>query len=101
MAEHSPAGRCGRLLHNRHPEAALNRMTPDDYTFITLRGELRTKSDILKGFASGSFKYESRQISDLNVRVYRDTAVVTGHSVQKGLRIGRITAVRTGSHEFM
>jgi len=39
--------------------AALDRMTSDDYTFITLRGELRTKSDILKGFASGSFHYDS------------------------------------------
>ena len=32
--------------------AALDRMTSDDYTFITLKGELRTKADILKGFAS-------------------------------------------------
>jgi hypothetical protein len=46
---------------------ALDRMTSDDYTFITLKGELRTKADILKGFASGSFHYESRQISDLKV----------------------------------
>jgi hypothetical protein len=69
--------------------AALDRMISDDYTFITLRGELRIKSDILKGFASGSFKYESRQISDLNVRVYRDTAVVTGRSVQKGAENGK------------
>jgi ketosteroid isomerase-like protein len=69
--------------------AALDRMTSDDYTFITLRGELRTKSDILKGFSSGSFKYESRQVSDLNVRVYRDTAVVTGRSVQKGIENGK------------
>jgi hypothetical protein len=29
-------------------------------------------------------KYESRQISGLNVRVYGDTAVVTGRSIQKG-----------------
>ena len=50
--------------------ATLDRMTSDDYTFITLRGELRTKSDILKGFASGSFHYDSRQISDLKVRVH-------------------------------
>ena len=68
---------------------ALDRMTSDDYTFITLRGELRTKSDILKGFASGSFHYESRQISDLKVRVYGDTAVVTGRSVQKGIENGK------------
>jgi ketosteroid isomerase-like protein len=69
--------------------AALDRMTSDDYTFITLRGEMRTKSDILKGFASGSFHYESRQISDLTVRIYGDTAVVTGRSVQKGTENGK------------
>jgi ketosteroid isomerase-like protein len=69
--------------------AALDRMTSDDYTFITLRGEMRTKSDILKGFASGSFHYESRQISDLNVRVYGNTALVTGRSIQKGMENGK------------
>lgn len=69
--------------------AALDRMTSEDYTFITLRGELRTKSEILKGFASGSFKYASRQIADLNVRVYGSTAVVTGRSVQKGMENGK------------
>jgi ketosteroid isomerase-like protein len=69
--------------------ATLDRMTCDDYTFITLRGEMRTKSDILKGFASGSFHYESREISDLKVRVYGDTAIVTGRSVQKGMENGK------------
>ena len=69
--------------------AALDKMTSDDYTFITLRGELRTKSDILKGFASGSFHYDSRQVSDLKVRVYGDTAIVTGRSVQKGMENGK------------
>ena len=69
--------------------AALDRMTSDDYTFITLRGELRTKSEIVKGFKSGSFKYESRQISDLNVRLYGTTAVVTGRSTQKGTEDGK------------
>ena len=69
--------------------AALDRMTADNYTFITLRGELRTKSDILQGFRSGSFHYESRQISDLKVRVYGNTAVVTGRSTQKGMENGK------------
>src|SRR5512143_254695 len=49
---------------------ALERMTSDDYTFITLRGELRTKREVVQGFKSGSFHYESREISDLDVRVY-------------------------------
>jgi ketosteroid isomerase-like protein len=68
---------------------ALDRLTSDDYTFITLRGEMRTKAEILKGFASGTFHYESREISDLKVRVYGDTAIVTGRSVQKGMENGK------------
>ena len=69
--------------------AALERMTSDDYTFITLRGELRTKAEIVQGFKTGSFHYESRQISDLDVRVYGNSAVVTGRSVQKGSENGK------------
>jgi len=69
--------------------AALERMTSDDYTFITLRGELRTKAEIVQGFKTGAFHYDSRQISDLNVRVYGTTAVVTGRSIQKGSENGK------------
>ena len=69
--------------------ATLEQMTADDYTFITLRGELRSKSEIVKGFQSRSFKYESRTISDLQVRVYGETAIVTGRSTQKGSENGK------------
>jgi uncharacterized protein (TIGR02246 family) len=69
--------------------ASLERMTSDDYTFITLRGELRTKAEIVKGFATGAFKYGSREISDLNIRVYGNAAVVTGLSTQKGTENGK------------
>src|SRR5208337_327091 len=69
--------------------SALDRMTAEDYTFITLRGELRTKSEIVNGFRSGSFKYDSREISDLKKRVYGNTAVVTGRSNQKGKENGK------------
>ena len=40
---------------------ALDRMTSDDYTFITLRGELRTKAEIIQGFKSGSFHQKGRE----------------------------------------
>ena len=69
--------------------AALDRMTSDDYTFITLRGELRTKAEIVKGFSTGAFKYAFREISDLNIRVYGDAAVVTGRSTQNGSENGK------------
>ena len=69
--------------------AALDWLTAADYSFITLRGELRTKDEIVKGFKSGSFHYDTRTISDLTVRVYGDTAVVVGRSSQKGTENGK------------
>jgi ketosteroid isomerase-like protein len=69
----------------RHDVATLDRMTSNDYTFINQRGELRTKTEILNGFKSGSFNYDAREISDLEVRVYGDAAVVTGRAKQKGV----------------
>lgn len=68
----------------RGDSVALAAMTADEYTFITIRGELRTKAEIVEGFATGAFKYESREITDLTVRIYDDTAIVTGRAKQKG-----------------
>ncbi|HEX9108110.1 MAG TPA: nuclear transport factor 2 family protein [Longimicrobiales bacterium] len=75
------------ILHG--DAAALDRMTSDDYTFITIRGELRTKADILQGFKSGSFHYDSRTISDLKIRTYGNSAVVTGRAIQQGSENGK------------
>lgn len=61
---------------------ALDKMTSDDYTFITTSGQLRTKADVLKEFSTHPFKYEYRQIADLRIRVYGDAGVVTGCSAQ-------------------
>ena len=61
----------------------LERMTSDEYTFVTLRGEMLTKADVVRNFSSGAAKYQSRTISDLKIRVYGNSAVVTGRAVQK------------------
>ena len=68
---------------------ALDRLTSDDYTFINLRGGVQLKPEIIKGFASGSYHYQSRDITELKVRVYGNSAVVTGRSTQKGVEDGR------------
>jgi ketosteroid isomerase-like protein len=75
------------ILHG--DAAALERMTSDDYTFITLRGEMLTKKEIVRNFRSGAAKYQSREISNLNIRVYGNSAVVTGRAVQKGAENGK------------
>ncbi len=69
--------------------AALERMTSDDYTFVTLRGEMRSKAQIVRDFRSGAAKYQSRKISDLKIRVYGDSAVVTGRAIQQGAENGK------------
>ena len=73
----------------RGDAAALERMTSDDYTFVTLRGEMVTKAEIVRNFRSGAAKYQSREISDLNIRVYGNSAVVTGRAIQKGMENGK------------
>ena len=75
------------ILHG--DSAALERMTSDDYTFVTLRGEMLTKAAIVQNFRSGVAKYQSREISDLNIRVYGSSAVVTGRAIQKGAENGK------------
>jgi ketosteroid isomerase-like protein len=72
--------------------AALDRMTSDDYTLVTSQGKLMTKAQIMDGFKSGSIKFESRELSDLNVRVYGNTAVVTGVVTQKASESGKDTS---------
>jgi ketosteroid isomerase-like protein len=72
--------------------ATLDRMTSDDYTLVDSRGKFMTKAQILDGFKSGSIKFESRELSDLNVRVYGNTAVVTGVVTQKSSEDGKDTS---------
>ena len=69
--------------------SALDTMTSDDYTFITPRGFLVTKAQVLKALANGEFKYEYRQIYDVKIRVYGDAAVVTGRSLYAGQNQGK------------
>jgi ketosteroid isomerase-like protein len=69
--------------------STLDTMTSDDYTFITPRGFLVTKAQVLKALANGEFKYEYRQIQDVKIRVYGDAAVVTGRSLYTGQSQGK------------
>lgn len=75
----------------------LEQNTADDYTFISPRGVLRTKAQLLEDFKAGQIKLQSNDLDELNVRVYGDTAVVTGRSTQKGQAYGQDS---TGQYRF-
>lgn len=62
--------------------ATLENMMSEDYTLITTRGELRSRAEVLRIFSHPKFNFEYRQISDIRIRVYGDTAIVTGRATQ-------------------
>lgn len=68
--------------------ATLDKLTSDDYTNTTAQGKVEKKAEIMDGFKSGKIKFESRELSDLDVRVYGNTAVVTGQVNQKATNNG-------------
>jgi hypothetical protein len=72
--------------------ATLDKITSDDYTNTTAQGKVEKKADIMDGFKSGKIKFESRELSDVDVRVYGNTAVVTGKVTQKSTNNGTDTS---------
>jgi ketosteroid isomerase-like protein len=64
--------------------AALEKVTSDVYTLINMNGKMSDKSQMVGGIKSGQTKLTSDELSDLKVRVYGDTAVITGKADVKG-----------------
>ena len=69
--------------------AVLDRTTTDDYTITRDNGVVRNKIETLDGIKTGNTKFESFTTSDVNVRVYGETAVVTFLADIKGSRAGK------------
>ncbi len=68
--------------------ATLDKQTSDDYTLINANGQLMDKKQTMEAIKTGQIKIISNELSDLNVRVYGKTAVVTGKSDAKGMMSG-------------
>lgn len=69
--------------------ALLDRETSDDYTLINMNGQVSDKAQMIGGFKSGQSKLTVNEISDMKVRVYGDTAVVTGKVTVNGMMGGK------------
>ena len=69
--------------------ASLDKITSDDYTFINRFGQVSDKQQTLDAIKNGGIKLSSNKVSDLKVRVYGNTAVVTGRSEAQGRISGR------------
>jgi ketosteroid isomerase-like protein len=69
--------------------AKLDKETADDYTLINANGTMSDKSKMLNAFKSGDTKFTTDDVSDMKVRVYGHTAVVTGRADLKGTLGGK------------
>ena len=69
--------------------ATLDGLTSDDYVLINANGQLSNKAETMNAIKTGVIKLTSNEVSDMNVRVYGDTAIVTGKSTAKGSIGGR------------
>jgi ketosteroid isomerase-like protein len=76
-----------------HPDRALyDRLLADDFTHTSHSGVFKTKAEWMaedkfsdkEAPRPGRTSYEAFDVDDLAVRVYGDTAVVTGRSTPKG-----------------
>lgn len=64
------------------------RSLADDYVAISPLGQVTTKQDAISARKSGQLRYETINVSDMVVRVYGDTAVVTARADVKGHQLG-------------
>ena len=63
---------------------ALERIYADEFVYTTFDGEVRDKAQQIAFTRSGELKLESGRSDDVRVRVYGNTAVMTGRFTAKG-----------------
>jgi ketosteroid isomerase-like protein len=66
----------------------VQRALAEDYVAITPLGQVTTKQDTLSARKSGQLRYQAIDVTDMVVRVYGDTAVVTARADVKGRQLG-------------
>lgn len=69
--------------------AVLNRIFADDLTVINPDGSIGDKAGEIGGLKSGKLKLKAVTNDDMKVRVYGETAVVTGRATIRGQIDGR------------
>jgi ketosteroid isomerase-like protein len=64
--------------------AWFERMLAEDYVFIGADGSVTTKADFVRDMQTKDLVWKSVAVKDMKIRVYGDTAVVTGRFFGQG-----------------
>jgi ketosteroid isomerase-like protein len=81
--------RAWMTAYRTNDSAALDRILADDYRLTDNSGHVRTKADDLARARTGELHFDAYDLRDVAVRVWGDTAVVTGHAATRGTNAGR------------
>ena len=89
-----PANETGQVIRDLEEElsdavvagdaAVFDRLLADDFTHTSHSGRFRNKAEWMADLRRGATKYTTFKTDDMSVRVYGDTAVVTGRSTPTG-----------------
>jgi ketosteroid isomerase-like protein len=69
--------------------AALDKIWADEYTFTNGRGQLLTKKERMENIRTGATQFDSIGRESDEIRLFGDTAVVTGRAVLKVIYSGK------------
>jgi ketosteroid isomerase-like protein len=67
----------------------LAQLLDEDFVLIDLSGDVHDRSGLISALHSGQIKFESIRILDSEVRLYGETAVVTGETEMRGSKDGQ------------
>jgi ketosteroid isomerase-like protein len=70
---------------------ALSRLYADDYMLARPDGSVLSKEEVLRDLRDGGLIFRSIEVTDVNVRVYGETALLTAESRTVGSRKGAET----------
>ena len=73
----------------RNDVEGIGRLVTDDWVIIDPNGEIVDRARFLEVIKSGALTHEMMESEDFRVRVYRDSAVVTGVARAKGKFMGQ------------
>lgn len=65
------------------------RVYGDDYQGTSSRGQLMDKAAVVQSAQASSFKYDSLEVKDINIRFFGSTAVATARWIIHGKFLGR------------
>jgi ketosteroid isomerase-like protein len=61
----------------------------DDFTYTHSSGNVQTKAEFLGDMKNGTWAYKSLDLSGVNLRIFGDTAVLTGRCDMTGVMKGK------------